>query len=781
MPETRRLYRDMALPLALGIGLGLLTALGPASRALRADTVVLKNGIVYRGTIDRDRPLLWVYDGLKRVVLRDSKVDKINSDASFRGLETFRVEQPLVVHGGSMPKEVLSVEAGPWNDRGRREFKFEGSRIGKFVRMEQAINELGPHMVRIRGVDGYWQGQLETNQIPRDVILAILAKVDRKDQNERVRVARFLIQAEWYPEARAELDQIVRDFPGDADLKERVAAARASVVALEASQTKATIDRDRALGQPRKAATLVKTFPTKDVAPELIAQVRELERNLATQEATDKGTADDLRALSNKLPADQKKSWAGPMLEVLAALRDAPDAVRDRFVAWQKARTADPKRPEGEQLALAMSGYVLGSDAAVADLEAAAKLWTSRDLVRHYLGTNEPSARDALLLKINETLVADEPGQDDLVKALETLTHLAQKMAPPLHEDPPANSSGSRIHRVRNDANVEPTDYMVSLPPEYHPLRSYPAVVALHDGTGPQAAIAWWSAEAARHGYIVVAPEYRRQGQGKEYHYTETEHAAVELSLRDARRRYAIDSDRVFLGGQLVGGNMAWDFGLAHPDLFAGVVIVSGMPFKYANRYLGHAERTPLYVALGDLAPAGNEVVFGQMLKPLIARGWDITYLEYLKRGLEELPEEAPAALDWADRRRRDPFPKAFEAVTARECDNRFNGVVIREFQPGRMTAPEGVDGFGKNLNPATFKVKSSAASNLLNITSTGLKRFDVWLSPKIIDLGRKLEVRVNNKPFYKGMAKPTLGPLLEDLRLRGDRQQIYWMKVPVG
>ena len=30
-------------------------------------------------------------------------------------------------------------------------------------------------------------------------------------------------------------------------------------------------------------------------------------------------------------------------------------------------------------------------------------------------------------------------------------------------------------------------------------------------------------------------------------------------------------------------------------------------------------------------------------------------------------------------------------------------------------------------------------------------------------------------------MAKPDLEPFLEDLRLRGDRQQIYWLKVPVG
>src|SRR5262249_2602928 len=154
-----------------------------------------------RGTVDRDNTILWVYDGLKRVVLRDSKVARIESDASYRNLEVFRIEQPLVVHGGAMPKEVVSVEAELWNDRGRRMFNYEGARLGKKIRMEQAINELDPHMVAIRGVDGFWRGQLATSQVPREIVLGILAKVEQKDKNERVRVARFLIQAEWYAEA----------------------------------------------------------------------------------------------------------------------------------------------------------------------------------------------------------------------------------------------------------------------------------------------------------------------------------------------------------------------------------------------------------------------------------------------------------------------------------------------------------------------------------------------------------------------------------------------------
>lgn len=754
-----------------------LTVVGSAARG---DTVLLNNGVVYRGMVDRDKPIVWVYDGLKRVVIRDSKIRRIDSDASFRNLEVFKLEQPLVVHGGTMPREVLGVNASPWNDRGRRSFAYEGAR--KVVRMEQAINEMGPHLVKLRGVDGYWQGTLATSQVPREVILGILAKVERNDKNERIRVARFLIQAEWYDEARAELDRILKDFPGEPDLRDRVAAARASVVQLDAVRVKAAIERCRTAQQPREVSALLKTFPTRDISSDLFAQVRELQRTDEAQVAADKGLADDLHALADRLPKSSHAAWKTPMLEALQALKEAPDAVRDRFVAWQKAKAGAAGAPE-TLFALAMSGYVVGADAATADLESARKLWETRDRVRDYLAERDPAARADLLARLEAMSLPADPAQPVSVKKLDTVTRLAVRMPPPLHDDESGPKPGvGKIHRVRDDESDEPTEYAVSLPPEYHPLRAYPALVALHDGRGgPQAAIAWWSAEAAKRGYIVVAPEYKLPGQGKHYLYTTSEHAAVELALRDAKRRYAIDSDRVFVGGQLEGGNMAWDFGLAHPDLFAGVVSISGLPGKYVFKYLANAEHMPLYVALGDLAPAANEVVYGVVLKPLIAKSYDVTYLEYFRRGLEDLPEEVPAVFDWMDRRRREPYPKAFDAVTARTSDNRFYGVVIRDFSPGRTTAPEAADPDGKNLNPATVKQTSSAMSNLLRIQTGGVKSLDVWVSPKLIDFKRKMEVRINNKAFFKGTAKPDLAPLLEDLRIRGDRQQVYWLKVSAG
>lgn len=772
--------RPNVLP-AARLLLAVVTASAWAAAAGHADTVRLKNGIVYQGTLDRDNTLLWVFDGLKRVVIYDSKVEKIEPNAAFRTLETFEVNQPLLVHAGQMPKEVLKVEAEPWNDKGRRMFRYVGSRVDRTTTMEQAIYVLGPHLSKIRGIDGFWVGQVATDQIPRDVVLAILARVERDNQKERLRVARLLIEAGWYKEARAELDAIRAQFADDQDLRARVEGARQSIAQLEGVGFKAAIDQARSAQQWALAASKLKSFPEQDVDGGLVAQVQEMERADQAQAAADRMVSEDLRAAADLLPRESAKIWEKRILEALKALKDAPDAVRDRFIAFQKAKAEGSGSPEA-LFALGMSGFLVGSDAATKELETASTMWSMRDLVRTYLASPDLTARSEALEKLETASLPANPAMSDQLTRLDVVTRLARNAPPPLHDDrSPADAKPERLHRVGDDSNDEPTEYTVVLPPEYHPLRSYPAVVALHDGNGPRSALDWLSAEAARRGYIVVSPEYLLPGQGKEYGYSESEHAAVELSLRDARRRYSIDSDRVFLAGQLNGANMAWDFGLSHPDLFAGVVIISGFPFKYAFPYLPNAAKLPLYVVVGDLAPASNEVVYGQVLKPLIAKVWDVTYLEYLKRGLEPFPEEVGPSFDWMDRKKRDPYPKTFDYLTARACDNRFFGVVVREHQTGRSTTPSAVEPFGKNVRPAKITMKSSSLSNLLNVQVDGLKRLDVWVPPTLIDFKKPIEVRVNGRPKFKGTAKPELAPLLEDLRLRGDRKQVYWMKVPVG
>ncbi len=114
----------------LSAAIALLSTFWPGAEG-RADRIIMKNGLVYvsQGTPDKDNSLVYIWDGLKRVVVRDSKIEKMVPGNDYRAGERFQLIQPIVVHAGSMPKEVLSVEAGPWDERGRRTFRYLGSRV----------------------------------------------------------------------------------------------------------------------------------------------------------------------------------------------------------------------------------------------------------------------------------------------------------------------------------------------------------------------------------------------------------------------------------------------------------------------------------------------------------------------------------------------------------------------------------------------------------------------------------------------------------------------------
>src|SRR5215471_3737667 len=92
--------------ISLALAATALSGRGPAL----GDNVILKNGIVYRGAVDRDNTIVWVFDGLRRIALYDSKVAKIESNTPYGNWEWFKLVQPLIVHAGAMPKEAVVVK-----------------------------------------------------------------------------------------------------------------------------------------------------------------------------------------------------------------------------------------------------------------------------------------------------------------------------------------------------------------------------------------------------------------------------------------------------------------------------------------------------------------------------------------------------------------------------------------------------------------------------------------------------------------------------------------------
>jgi dienelactone hydrolase len=752
---------------------------------LPADVIRLKDGMMLVGQSAKDGTMVDVFDdeGLKQVVLRDSKIAESRSEPAPKA-ERFELIQPMTVHAGEMPPFAHSIEATPWDALGRREFSYVGTKSGKATKMTQAIHVLGPFAVRYRGVDGFWRGAEATTRVPKQVVLGLLAKVDRKNQDERLRVGRFLIQAEWYPEAKLELDNLERDFP---ELEETIAKVRGLVLESESRQLLAEIGARRKAEQPLAVEQRLRRFPTTGVPADVAVEVRNQLRVVQARATEDRALAGSLQAAADALTPDGRAAVEPRLLEILRDLAQAPDVVRERLEPF---RAAPPGTPTITRLSLAFSGWVLGPDRATADPASADALWTARDAVSQYLAATEDQTalRLNLLTELEGLRWSSTEGQARKPEPIDlpTLSALVHRMKPPLHDERLAAADKVRVVRVFDDPNPDqPSEYAVWLPPEYHPLRSYPALVVLHGPEGPSETLSPWISEASRRGYVLIAPEWASPSKdpaAAAYRYTPNEHAAVQLALRDALKRFAIDADRVYLSGMLEGGNMAWDFGLAHPDLFAGVSVIAGLPGKYVWAYRPNLPSVPFYIVEGNLTPGENEVVFEQWAKPQIQHNLDILYIRYFNRGLETFSEEIPTLFEWMSSRTRNPAPKQFEAVTAREGDDRFYGVVVREFTAGRSIRPEGADPVGRNIKPAEIKVRANNVLNKLTVDTSGLTAYDVWLSPLVLDFTKKIEVQVNGKSVYKELPKldrPTA--YLDDLRIRGDRSQPYWIKIPMN
>ena len=415
--------------------------------------------------------------------MRDSKIERIEANNAFRTGEKFNLVQPMSVHGGLQPDTVISVKAGPWNERGRRSFEYF-SKPNKPIRMEQAIIEIGPHIARFRGVDGFWVGQVAINQVPRESVMHVLGRVLQNNMEERERVVRFLMDVGWPAEAQKELDRLVKDFPSP-ELKERAAIARQYLFQLEATKRRSEIDVSRKAQQYHRTAELIKSFNEKGIPTELLVEVREIERRDLSQRSADQAMAADLRKLFDQLPSATRKSWKEPVAEVLEAIDQAPESVRDRLAAWRKARSQTAAPTSESLFSLAMSGFVAGHDRAVPELKAAEMLWKARELVRDYLVAADQGPRAERLAQLDELDWGGVAASTDMVRRLDVLTRVVQLMPPPLH-DAATEVEKNKLHRVLEQGNDAPTEYAVRLPPEYHPLRSYPAIVVLHSGDGPE-------------------------------------------------------------------------------------------------------------------------------------------------------------------------------------------------------------------------------------------------------------------------------------------------------
>ena len=758
--------------------------LAAVATTARADRVEMADGRVLEGrfallpgvavdplnpqTSSAGTPILMCDDELTRTMVSKRQVVKTEPGPVDFGLEKIRIPQRVPENGRRVAGMGAAIETTPFDEFGRRILSL--STAGGRVDVVQGITEITPRWTRIEGLvtenPVILDMRLATNALPRDVLKRVIEQhIDRTNADQRLQVVRLLIKAERYEDARSELDEVLKDFASLAELNRE----RKRLSELAARRILDEIRMRGRVGQDRLALRLLENFPTEDVGGELLEEVREeRDRYRDRQEAARRVVA-GLRSRTEAIEDPQERAAAAVVVAEIE--RELTFGTLDRLATFERLG-GDPALPAARAVALAINGWLQGPTMGDDNLKVALSAVRLREALREYLQTPDAPAREAALARM----------RNEEAFSAATIAGIARHMRPPL--DPPQPTApGQFTLDVPGLPGMGNVRCLVQLPPEYDPLRGYPAIVSLHAAwTTPEKQIEWWAGmpaadgtrigQATRHGAIVIAPAWARDHQTA-YEYSAREHAIVLAAVREACQRFAIDTDRVFLSGHSMGGDAAWDIGLAHPDLWAGVIAISAAADRYVHHYWKNAATLPLYVVGGEL-DGGTMQRSAVDLDRYFLKGYDATYVEYRGRGHDHFAEELLRIFDWMGRKRRK-LPTAIEAVSMRPWDRFFWWLEFAEAPPKTVTLPV-------NWPPAKgagpLEIEGQVTPGNTMTARCGGRGVRLWLGPEIVDMTRPVTVTLAGTRLFKGPVVPDERVLLEDLRRRGDRQHPFWAVV---
>jgi predicted esterase len=719
--------------------------------------------------------ITFVDDNLRRVFLPTFRIAKIEDEIG-EVKEKIGLEQ-RVAHSGSVVRKLGPItRMTPFDEHGHRTVTMQGEKGD--VNIVQGATIISPVWTKVEGLTTkgrtpiVWDMRIATSSIPRETLNAILRnRIDPKNLEQRLKVVRLFLQAERYQDAEHVLKGVIKDFPN----QEQLAAEVKALHQLYARSIVKEIEVRRKAGQHAFAYTLLEQFPTEDVAGETLEQVKEMLDNYRDAQAKLRKMHDDLSSEIRAINDPDWRAQAEAMLKEMS--QELGINTIDRLAAYERL-SDDPALHAEQKVALAISGWLIGANQAETNLNVAMSLVKTRELVRRYLSESVKLERDHLFDQLR--------GQEGATPQL--IAQLIAHMKPPLDTPTPSVSTPG-YYKLQIPIGIEKevdVTYYVQLPPGYDPHVRYPTVLTLNGaGSTAEQQVDWWAGafdangnrtgQATRLGYIVVAVDWLKGGQQK-YEYSAREHAAVLTSLRDACRRFSIDTDRVFLSGHSAGGSAAWDLGLAHPDLWAGVIPIVGRADKYCARYWENAELVPFYVLGGEMDGDATINNARDLDRYLINR-YDVTVVEYVGRGHEDFYEDILNVFDWMSHREpRNFFPKKFTVSTMRSWDNFFWWVEVGKLPPRGIVEPEQ---WPPPRNTTPVKISANVLATNGVTTNGGLGDVTVWLSPEVVDFSRPMAIRVGSTSILKGSrVEPDLRVLLEDVRTRADRQHPFWAKV---
>jgi pimeloyl-ACP methyl ester carboxylesterase len=781
-----------------------LTVLLITLASVQADYIFLKDGFVLQGTLFKEFEnltdegtgqsipitklggIFFVDDKVRRTYFPKSLWAETNT------LDSKLAQEVLVFSpanrqwhpGNSQLKPFVVNNFSDWLPDGSRTMDVYARNQQGLFQVDQKIDRLSPTTMEVitRRYTNTRSSFL-TREFPADKILAMVRqriKDEVKEQKrtwtveDHLRIASFAAQAGWYDEALAEFNTIAKEMPTE------LAKAQPARLAIERSHLKVQleeIDEAIANGQHQLAQNALANLK-QDAAT--VADLTKLS-SLRASYKHQNGELARLQLLFAQVRQKQNNGGLTPLLDDIERNLNL-DTYKSLSVflkmAEQEERLANRKQPSvmnpEQLLALAITGWLQGPEAADSTPATAQRLVKAREMLLQFLLADEEGDRTRLL---REYLAVSPLKADEAVQLIEHL--------------PPARAEklDKAVFDLKTPANKHwagGVKYRVYLPPEYHHYRSYPVLFVVPNffETYENATVGWLE-PALRKGFLVVVPEWV-EGKVEQYAGGDKEHDAVLETLRDIRRRFRIDSNRVSLAGYSNGGNLVFDVALTRPHLFASAAVINGQTPPDTATLKYNAQYLPFYIVDGTRNPyrekqgSAKRDALMQLFEYWMPKGYPSLFVEYQGRGFEHFHAEKPIILDWMSRKKR---AAAMPEMGKADLSGNRLGQEFRIVRPSahRFYWIESFDHNPTNQQPTLVSGGwEKDVPNSLRCVMNGMKRARIWLNSSMVNYENPVEIRVQGPPGsvwaaqFKQKLEPSVAVLLEDYYQRGDSKNLF-------
>ena len=201
------------------------------------------------------------------------------------------------------------------------------------------------------------------------------------------------------------------------------------------------------------------------------------------------------------------------------------------------------------------------------------------------------------------------------------------------------------MEKIRNEGNA--LKYVTILPEAYSASKSYPLIILLHGYGSTMHDLASLAPEIDPHNFVYVCPNAPHPislGPGLtgfawarlERNYIEQDKNLTaklfNVFLEEILAKYQPSSGQILIGGFSQGAMVSYRIGLPKPNLFAGIIALSGRIDDQAaiNNHLPPQQRTQkVFIAHGTNDPLISIDQAKQSLHFLEAHGYNPNYFEY--------------------------------------------------------------------------------------------------------------------------------------------------------